>query len=78
VFFCWLAYGVVRLCERSRAEAAMAAAALVAYLVIGGLSFGVWQEWWLALGALTLIACGLARSLAEPQGSGLDELTPLS
>jgi O-antigen ligase len=78
VFFCWLAYGVVRLCERSRAEAAMAAAALVAYLVIGGLSFGVWQEWWLALGALTLIACGLARSLAEPQGSDLDELTPLS
>jgi O-antigen ligase len=78
VFFCWLAYGVVRLCERSRAEAAMAAAALVSYLVIGGLSFGVWQEWWLALGALTLIACGLARSLAEPQGSSLDELTPLS
>jgi O-antigen ligase len=76
VFFCWLAYGVVRLSERSRAEAAMAAAALVSYLVIGGLSFGVWQEWWLALGALTLIACGLARSLA-PQWTSLDELTPL-
>jgi hypothetical protein len=27
VFFCWLAYGVVRLSERSRSEAAMAAAA---------------------------------------------------
>jgi len=77
VFFCWLAYGVVRLCERSRSEAAMAGAALVSYLVIGGLSFGVWQEWWLALGALTLIACGLARAVAPPQWNGLDELTPL-
>jgi hypothetical protein len=31
----------------------MAAAVLVSYLVIGGLSFGVWQEWWLGLGALS-------------------------
>ncbi|MBO9560414.1 MAG: O-antigen ligase family protein [Caulobacter sp.] len=77
VFFCWLAYGVVRLCERSRAEAAMAAGALVAYLVIGGLSFGVWQEWWLALGALTVIACGLARAVETPQWIALDELAPL-
>jgi O-antigen ligase len=77
VFFCWLAYGVVRLSQRSRTEAAMAAAALVGYLVIGGLSFGVWQEWWLGLGALTLIACGLARAFGGPQRAGLDELTPL-
>jgi len=78
VFFCWLAYGVVRLCDRSRSEAAMAGAALVSYLVIGGLSFGVWQEWWLALGALTLIACGLARAVAKPPWADLDELTPLN
>jgi O-antigen ligase len=77
VFFCWLAYGVVRLSQRSRAEAAMAAAALVGYLVVGGLSFGVWQEWWLGLGALTLIACGLARAVARPHWANLDELTPL-
>jgi O-antigen ligase len=76
VFFCWLAYGVVRLSRESRTEAAMAAAALVAYLVIGGLSFGVWQEWWLGLGALTLIACGLARAVTEPQWLALDELAP--
>lgn len=77
VFFCWLAYGVVRISERSRGEAAMAAAALVSYLVIGGLSFGIWQEWWLGLGALTLIACGLARATPEPDWTHLDELTPL-
>jgi O-antigen ligase len=75
VFFCWLAYGVVRLSERSRAEAAMAAGALVAYMVIGGLSFGVWQEWWLALGALTVIACGLARAVSPPEWVILDEIT---
>jgi O-antigen ligase len=77
VFFTWLAYGVVRLSERSRAGAAMAAAALVSYLVIGGLSFGAWQEWWLALGALTLIASGWALAFAEPQWTSLDKLTPL-
>jgi len=77
VFFCWLAYGVVRLSQRSRSEAAMAAAALVSYLVIGGLSFGIWQEWWLGLGALTLIACGLARAVTEPQWTALDELAPV-
>lgn len=78
VFFCWLAYGVARTSERSRGEAAMAAGALVSYLVIGALSFGVWQEWWLGLGALTLIACGLARATAEPKWTPLDEFTPLA
>jgi len=78
VFFCWLAYGVVRISERSRGEAAMAAGALVTYLVIGALSFGVWQEWWLALGALTLIACGLARAVGGPQWGDLDDLTSLT
>lgn len=78
VFFCWLAYGVVRLCERSRGEAAAAAGALVSYLTIGALSFGVWQEWWLALGALTLIACGLMRFSGQPDDENLVELTPFS
>jgi O-antigen ligase len=76
VFCCWLAYGVVRISEKSRAEAAMAAGALVSYLVIGGLSFGVWQEWWLGLGAVTLIACGLARA-AAPGWVDEHEITPL-
>ena len=78
VFFCWLAYGVVRISERSRSEAAMAAGALVSYLVIGALSFGVWQEWWLGLGALTLVACGLARATAEPDWALRGELTPFA
>jgi O-antigen ligase len=78
VFFCWLAYGVVRISERSRGEAAMAAGALVSYLVIGALSFGVWQEWWLGLGALTLIACDLVRRMGASDEGDWDELTPLA
>lgn len=77
IFFCWLAYGVVRISERSRGEAAMAAGALVTYLVVGGLSFGVWQEWWLGLGALTLIACRLAAATPVTDWERLDEITPL-
>ena len=77
VFFCWVAYGVVRLAQRSRSEAAMAAGALVSYLVIGAISFGVWQEWWIALGALTFIACGMARAGGE-NTENWGELTPLS
>ena len=37
--------------------AAGAAASATAYLVFGAVSFGVWQEWWLALGALSALAC---------------------
>jgi len=61
VFFSWVAYRIVALTGESREEGAIAAAALVTYLTIGALSFGVWQEWWLALGALTVIACDISR-----------------
>lgn len=63
VVFSWIAYRIVTLTGEAREDGAMAAGALVTYLVIGGLSFGVWQEWWLALGALTVIACNLAQGL---------------
>jgi O-antigen ligase len=60
-FFAWILYRIVAWTGEDRRDGAMAAGALVSYLVIGGLSFGVWQEWWLALGALTAIACGVAQ-----------------
>lgn len=37
--------------------AAAAAATSTAYLAFGAVSFGVWQEWWLGLGALSALAC---------------------
>lgn len=67
-FFAWLAYRVVGRTGEDRRDGAMAAATLVAYLTIGGISFGVWQEWWIALGALAAIACGVAqKSGASPR-----------
>ena len=53
-------YAVEPLRRRDPQAAGAAAAAAAAYLVIGALSFGVWQEWWLALGAL---AVGVVRMI---------------
>ena len=60
-FFAWIVYRIVAWTGVNRRDGAMAAATLVSYLVIGGLSFGIWQEWWLALGAIAAIACGMAQ-----------------
>lgn len=48
----FLLKAVYDLVEVDRRLAAVAAASASAYLMIGAVSFGVWQEWWLALGAL--------------------------
>lgn len=40
--------------------AAGAAASTAVYLFFGLISFGVWQEWWLGLGALTAVVAALA------------------
>ena len=66
------------LARRDRTVAAAAAGTAVAYLTIGGLSFGVWQEWWLGLGAMAAVACiCLARYRFDPQAASDDELVPL-
>jgi O-antigen ligase len=67
------------LARRDRTAGAAAAAASVAYLTIGALSFGVWQEWWLGLGAMAAVACiCLSRSRSDlPTGSD-DELVPIT
>lgn len=75
-FFCWLAYGVTRTAETDRGAAATAGAALVSYLVIGALSFGVWQEWWIAVGALAIIACVALRRSSSEYSDGLVEISP--
>lgn len=53
LFFVWMFHGIGQLQAEDPETAGAAAGAAAAYLVIGALSFGVWQEWWLALGALT-------------------------
>jgi O-antigen ligase len=64
--------------RRDRTAGAAAAGTAVVYLTIGGLSFGVWQEWWLGLGAMAAVACiCLARSRSDPRITDDDELVPL-
>jgi len=63
------------LARRDRTAAAAAAGAAVAYLTIGGLSFGVWQEWWLGLGAMAAVACiCVARARYDPRFASDDQL----
>ena len=52
LFWAWMVWTLARIDARDRALAAVGAASASAYLTIGALSFGIWQEWWLALGAL--------------------------
>jgi len=74
LFWAWVMMRVEQLEALDRPMAAAAAAAASAYLTIGALSFGVWQEWWLALGALVAVVCvALAKSreaLHPPAGAG--------
>jgi O-antigen ligase len=50
------------------------AGAAAAYLFFGSVSFGVWQEWWLALGALVAVIA----ALAEPRASAPIDAPALS
>lgn len=75
-FFCWLAYGVSRTAETDRGAAATAGATLTSYLVIGALSFGIWQEWWMAVGALAVVACIVLRRSGREYSDEWVELSP--
>lgn len=65
LFWTWLFAGVERLARTDPPLAGAAAGSAAAYLTIGALSFGVWQEWWMALGAL---AIGVTVLLARSRG----------
>jgi O-antigen ligase len=52
--FWWLALsGLAR--PRANVAAAAATATAAVYLLFGAVNFGLWQEWWLALGALAAV-----------------------
>ncbi|OJU11871.1 MAG: hypothetical protein BGN86_17130 [Caulobacterales bacterium 68-7] len=79
-FFALVLWRIGEMAKERRNQAAVAAATAVTFIVIGALSFGVWQEWWIGLGTLALIACRVERrgwrdvSHGEPTEDGL---TPL-
>jgi O-antigen ligase len=80
-FFAWMFVRIEIIRLRDPPLAAAAVGSLMAYLIIGALSFGIWQEWWLGLGALTVVvfsALTNARRLPRSdQSSTLIPLTPL-
>ena len=57
----WIAATLAVLARANPSHAAAGAGALTAYLIIGGISFGVWQEWWVALGFLTVATLAMLR-----------------
>ncbi|WP_296595546.1 O-antigen ligase family protein [Phenylobacterium sp.] len=57
--------------ERSLMAAATAGSAAV-YLFFGLVSFGAWQEWWLALAALVAVIAALGEGVETPHGVGID------
>jgi O-antigen ligase len=68
VFYAAMLAGLAR--PTRDAGRAVAAATAMAYLTFSAFSFGVWQEWWLALGALSASACLLvARQPAAARAS---------
>lgn len=53
----WLAARALAHAAPTRGQAAAAAGAFTAYAAHANLSFGVWQEWWIAAGFLAAAAC---------------------
>ena len=80
LFFGWLFHRIARLARLDPMWAAIACATGFVYLFIGAVSFGVWQEWWLALGAVAVAACGMVlmqrreSAEAEADAGGLQAL----
>ena len=71
----FLLKAVYDLVEEDRRLAAVAAASACAYLMIGAVSFGIWQEWWLALGALVVAVIVALRRVRPAAGSAWLEPT---
>jgi O-antigen ligase len=70
LFWAWLFGRLDRAEQADRPMAAAAAATSTAYLIIGALSFGVWQEWWIALGALAAAVCAIGFIARRRPGAG--------
>lgn len=79
MLFTWIFYGIGELQAEDPQMAGAAAGAVAAYLVIGALSFGVWQEWWLGLGALTagMIAVDAVARVNERAREAKDHFLPM-
>jgi len=57
LFWLWLWRRIGDCAARNRLHGAAAAATAAVYLVISSVSYGLWQEWWLCVGAFALVLC---------------------
>jgi len=79
LFWAWLFVRIDTVVADDRPAAAVMTATAAAYLTIGAISFGVWQEWWLALGAFALVACAMLLKDRRAQPTyDLTAVTPLT
>lgn len=67
LFWVWIGGRLDAMEATDRPLAAAACACASAYLTIGALSFGVWQEWWLAIGALCAMVCAIMAAARRHQ-----------
>jgi O-antigen ligase len=75
LFWLWLWRRIADVAQRDRLVGAAAAATAAAYLTISAVSFGLWQEWWLCVGAFALTLCLL---LATARRGSIRETDPTS
>ncbi|HEX2815837.1 MAG TPA: O-antigen ligase family protein [Phenylobacterium sp.] len=61
---------LIRLSRPAPSLAAAATAASAAVYLLFGVNFGVWQEWWLALGVLIAMLGAMSADIAAPGPSG--------
>jgi O-antigen ligase len=59
LFWLWLWRRIGECSDQDRLYGATASAAAAVYLVIGSISYGLWQEWWLCVGAFAMALCVL-------------------
>jgi O-antigen ligase len=57
MFWLWLWRRIERCARRDPVHGAAAAATAMVYLGISSVSFGLWQDWWLCVGAFALALC---------------------
>ena len=56
-FWVWLWLRIAAHAEGARLFASVASATAAVYIVISAVGFGLWQEWWLCVGALAMSVC---------------------
>ena len=66
----WIWRRIETLADRDRLFAAVASATATVYILISAVGFGLWQEWWLCVGAFAMLLCILfGKTLRHPQAA---------